>query len=170
MAETTFRMAKGDTLSLPDGVAGTQLWRVERRLREGYLMSSLQSEPDRVWTHDEIMAAWCDRRMQHWPVDLSGLDEALALMLQSDIDRWPWEKVFDAKCREEYAVRVDELVAEGVGKYKAYRRAATEITAKRGDAWAADATSSRRLRRRPRPHGRRVVDSRCGHRSSPKPL
>lgn len=138
MAQTTFRMAKGDSLSMPDGVAGKQLWRVERRLRNGYLCSSQQGGPDRVWTHDEIMAAWCDRRMEHWPVDLSGLDEALAEMLQSDIDRWPADKVFDARCREEYAKRVDELLRKGVGKYKAYAKAAADITTEKGAAWAEE--------------------------------
>lgn len=157
MAQTTFRMARGDTVAMPDGVAGRQLWRVERRLKDGYLTSSLHGEPDRLWTHDEIMAAWCDRRMEHWPVDLSGLDAALSEMLQIDLDHWSPEKVFEARCRETYVKRVDELLTEGVGKYKAYRRAANEITAEYADEWAAkaealrtaaEATAPRRLKTR----------------------
>jgi putative transposase len=136
MAQTTFRLARGDTVALPDGIAGRQLWRVERRLRTGYLTSSLHGAANRVWTHDEIRSAWVDHRMEHWPVDLSGLDEALALMLQSDLDRWPPEKIFEARCREAYVQRVDELRREGLGKYKAYRRAAVEITAEHGEAWS----------------------------------
>ncbi|HET9639608.1 MAG TPA: hypothetical protein VFP12_10405 [Allosphingosinicella sp.] len=156
MAQTTFRLARGDTIAMPDGIAGTQLWRVERRLQKGYLTSSSHA-PDRVWTHDEIMAAWCDHRMEHWAADLSGLDEALAEMLQSDLDRWSPEKIFEARCRETYARRVDELRGAGVRKYKAYRRAAAEITAEFGDEWAkraaelrgaADALAPRRLKTR----------------------
>lgn len=135
MAQTTFRMARGDTIAMPDGVAGRQLWRIERRLRVGYLTSSLGGLPDHVWSHEDIMAAWCDRRMEHWSADLSGLDDALAEMLQCDLDRWPIAKIFEARCREAYTTRVDQLLKEGVGKYKAYRRAATEITKERGREW-----------------------------------
>lgn len=135
MAQTTFRMAKGDTIAMPEGVAGRMLWRVERRLRDGYLTSSLNGQPDRVWSHDDIYAAWCDHRMEHWPADLSRLDEALAEMLQTDFDRWPLSKRFEAQCREAYVTRVDELRTKGVGKYKAYRQAAAEITAEKADEW-----------------------------------
>ncbi|MDK2768287.1 MAG: transposase family protein [Sphingomonas sp.] len=128
-------MAKGDTIAMPDGVAGRMLWRVERRLRDGYLTSSLNGQPDKVWSHDHIYAAWCDHRMEHWPADLSRIDEALAEMLQTDFDRWPLSKRFEAQCRETYVTRVDELRAEGVGKYKAYRRAADEITAEKANEW-----------------------------------
>ncbi len=123
-------------MAMPDGVAGRQLWRIQKRQRNGYLTSSMCGLGDRVWTHDEILAAWCDGRMEHWAADLSGLDAALADMLQSDLDRWPPEKIFYARCREKYVQRVDELRSEGVGKYKAYRRAAGEITAEYGDSWA----------------------------------
>lgn len=135
MAQTTFRMAKGDTIAMPDGVAGRMLWRVERRLRDGYLTSSLNGQPDRFWSHDDIMAAWCDHRMEYWPADLSGLDAALAEMLQSDFDRWPLLKKFEAQCREAYVTRVDKLLSKNVGKYEAYRRAAEEITAEKASEW-----------------------------------
>ena len=135
MAQTTFRMARGDTIAMPDGVAGRQLWRVERRLRDGYRTSSLGGLADHVWSHDDIMAAWCDRRMEHWPADLSGLDAALAEMLRCDLDRWPTAKIFEARCREAYVIRVDELLKEGVGKYSAYRRAATEVAKERAQEW-----------------------------------
>lgn len=135
MAQTTFKMAKGDTIAMPDGVAGRMLWRVERRLRDGYLTSSLSGQPDRLWTHEDIYAAWCDHRMEHWPADLSRLDEALAEMLQTDFDRWPLSKRFEAQCREAYVTRVDELRTKGVGKYKAYRQAADEITAEKANEW-----------------------------------
>ncbi len=135
MAQTTFRMAKGDTIAMPDGVAGRMLWRVERRLRDGYLTSSLNNQPDKVWSHVEILAAWCDHRLEHWPADLSGLDAALAEMLQTDFDRWPISKRFEAQCREAYVARVDDLLSKNVGKYDAYRRAAKEITAEKASEW-----------------------------------
>ncbi len=56
-------------------------------------------------------------------------------MLQSDFDRWPLLKRFEAQCREAYVKRVDELLSKKVGKYEAYRQAAMEITAEKANEW-----------------------------------
>lgn len=130
------RLERGDTIALPSGEGRTMLWRVERRHREGYSMSSQQGEPDRLWRHKEIFDFYVNGETEIWPCNIAGLDQNLAEMLQCDLDSWPPRKVFEAECREEYVRRVSVLKARGVGANAAYRRSANVVTRAFGKEWA----------------------------------
>jgi putative transposase len=133
------RFEKNDTLALPRPDTGRGLWKVERRVREGYVLSSKAGDPDRLWTHDEIFDAYSADRLEHWPCNLQGLDEALAEMLQTELEGWSPRKIFEARCREEYVLRVEVLRARGVAAKTAYRRAAKVVFRARRAKWAREA-------------------------------
>lgn len=134
-----FRLERGDTLALKSGDGTSQLWRVQRRVREGYWLASLRGDPDRLWTHDEIFDRYVTGETEVWPCNLAALDPGLAQMLQSDLESWPARKIFEAKCREEYVRRTDVLRARGVAAKIAYRRAAQSVLRAFGAEWARQA-------------------------------
>lgn len=139
MPEKALRLERGDSLALPNGDGSRHLWRVDRRLRGGYVLASAIGEPDRFWTHDEIFDAYVAGELEHWPCNLAALDPALAAMLQTDLDSWPPRKVFEARCREIYVMRADALRARGVSAKVAYRRAAGAVSRAYKVLWAREA-------------------------------
>ncbi|UXC90283.1 Mu transposase C-terminal domain-containing protein [Sphingobium sp. RSMS] len=134
-----FRLQRGDSIALKNGDGSSSLWRVLRRVRDGYWLASQRGDPDRLWKHEEIYALYVAGETEIWPCNLAALDPGLAEMLQSDLESWPPRKIFEAKCREEYVRRADVLRARGVSAKIAYRRAAKTVLRAHGTEWARQA-------------------------------
>ena len=104
----------GDTLALPSGPEETHLYKVERRRRDGYVLSSMAGAPDSLWTHERIYDIYTASQLQHWPCNLAGLEPNIAEMLQSDVEGWPERLVFEARCRESYVLFTKRLRDRGM--------------------------------------------------------
>ncbi|MHB9880383.1 Mu transposase C-terminal domain-containing protein [Pacificimonas sp. ICDLI1SI03] len=139
MPAKTFRLEKGDSIALKYGDGSSSLWRVIRRVREGYWLASQRGDPDRLWLHDEIYDRYVAGETEIWHCNLAALDPGLAEMMQSDIESWPLRKIFEAKCREEYVRRAAILRERGVAAKIAYRRASAAVLRAFGKAWAREA-------------------------------
>lgn len=139
----TFRLQKGDSIAIKCGDGPSSLWRVVRRVREGYVFASQCGEPDRLWRHEEIFERYVAGETEIWPCNLDALDPGLAQMLQSDLESWPPRNRFEAKCREEYVRRVDVLRERGVPAKAAYRRAAKVVALAFGTKWEIEAREIR---------------------------
>lgn len=128
----------GDTLALPSGPGETHLYKVERRRRDGYVLSSMAGAPDSLWTHERIYDIYTASQLQHWPCNLASLDQNIAEMLQTDVEGWPERLVFEARCRESYVRYTKRLRDRGMPANLAYIRAAKVVTRTYRKKWAKE--------------------------------
>lgn len=129
---------QGDTLALPSGPGETHLYKVERRGRDGYLLSSAAGAPDSFWTHERIYDIYTASQLQHWPCNLAGLDANIAEMLQTDLEGWSERLLFEARCREAYVRYVKRLRDRGLSANFAYARSAKVVTRTYRRTWAKE--------------------------------
>lgn len=129
---------QGDTLALPSGPGETHLYKVERRRRDGYVLSSMAGAADSLWTHERIYDIYTASQLQHWPCNLAGLDPNIAEMLQTDVEGWPERLVFEARCRESYVRYTKRLRDRGMPANLAYDRAAKVVTRAYRKKWAKE--------------------------------
>lgn len=129
---------QGDTLALPSGPGETHLYKVERRGRDGYLLSSAAGAPDSFWTHERIYDIYTASQLQHWPCNLVGLDANIAEMLQTDLEAWPERLLFEARCREAYVRYAKRLRDRGMPAHFAYIRSAKVVTRAYREKWTRE--------------------------------
>lgn len=138
MPTKALKLSKGDSVALPSQDGARLLWKVERRIRGGYVLTSQAGQPDRQWSNEEIFDAYVAGQAEIWPCNLAALDAGIAEMVQSDLESWPERKLFEAKCREEYVLRAATLRGRGVSAKAAYGRAAKTVSRAFGEKWARE--------------------------------
>lgn len=138
MTEQVLRLHKGDSVALPSAEGGRTLFRVVRRVRDGYVFSPTSGGPDVHWRNGRIFDAYLVGELEHWPLDLSGLDSQLAEMLQKDIESWSERLIFEALCREKYVLRADCLRLRGVAAKVAYKRASKVVNRAYARQWSRE--------------------------------
>lgn len=135
MPATPLDFQKSDNLLITSEAGLRELWGVVQRTRNGYLLRKHGSGESDVWSDDQIVDAHRDRRIIHYPFDVSGLSKPLAEVLEKAWEYWPRSARRTAERRQVYLRYVDAVRADHVRLLDACETASRHIFETNAQAW-----------------------------------